>query len=298
MGEPSTGEYVIVADLVGTLAYRCNIREAETNPELKARIKTIEKEIIGRFKELVKSAVTIRVVDAEDLASKIFEAAKKIDPNPYIVALDRSYFPKTMHMDPTTEYGSYKIVAHYNKPNLESQADEIVRDLSRPSLLRGSRDTGIILVDVGIASGATMREVIQMLEQRKVKISEIVVGVISPELKPFMQFMGYKVTTVEPVNWSTWVDSRDIFLVDGRQIPKWSGIGGVETKFVPFTDDVEKVSGSSIRDDKKGALTALCFEARTRLLSTLKDFGIDTSRIDTPFTSRLVDAKVRRMKSF
>jgi hypothetical protein len=298
MGEPSTSEYVIVADLLGSLRSRCSIEAIDTNPELCFKIKELEKEVCGKFHEFVVEGLSVKVIDSEELSKKILIAAKKIDGDPYIISLDRSYFPDAKHLDPTTEYRSGRVVAHYSKPSLETQATEIMKDLAPLSLLRGGGKNGAILVDVGIDSGTTLGVVIPILEQREIKIEGVVVGIISPRFKPYPEVFGYKAVAVEPANWSVWVDSRDIFLIDGRQIPSNAGVDRYEKKFVPFIDDVENASSSGIKREKMTELRSLCFEANSRLLGVLREFGVSTDTIGTPIASRLVDSSARRRKTF
>ena len=50
MGEPSTeNEYIIVADLLGTLRNKFGIKEAEANPEFGAKVKELEDEFCKRL---------------------------------------------------------------------------------------------------------------------------------------------------------------------------------------------------------------------------------------------------------
>lgn len=295
---PSTSEYIIIADLPNSLRNRYNIEALDTNPKLRSRLKELDMEICSKFQAIVAEGLTLKVIDADDLSKKIFAAAKKLDSNPFVVSLDRSYFPEARHLDPTTEYGSARVVGHYSRPNLETEATEIMRESASLSLLRGGDKKGVILVDVGIYNGATLSRVIPMLEQRDVKIDGIVVGIVSPRIKSYAQFLSFDVIAVEPTNYSVWVDSRDIFLIDGKQIPSNIGIDKYERKFVPFIDDVENAVNAGIKREKLGELRSLCFEANSRLFSTLREFGVSTDTISTPISSRLVDASARRMKTF
>ena len=122
MTVPLTNEFVVVADVLGTLRYRFGIKEAETDQDLRCAVNLMEDELCERLQKLVEDGIRIRRLDASNLTEKLLAAIRQIGNNPAVVCLDRSYLPDAQHLDPTLEYGSWRIVAHVNSPSLEAQA--------------------------------------------------------------------------------------------------------------------------------------------------------------------------------
>ena len=271
------GEYVIVADVVETLAYKYGVRDAVSNPELKSRIKKLEAELYAKMKEMVTPNLTVKIIEAADLAERILSVCNKIDPDAVIVCLDRSYFPDKLHVNPTAEFGN-KIVAHYNFPSLTTEADKIEAELKGRAVLNGGLASSIILVDTGINEGDTLTKIIRLLEIRGVKISGIVSGLTSDRGKDKLQkAFKHEITSIEPATWRKWTDGRDLFLIDGPLPPE--RLRSNVREFIPITDAIDEDSRSFIRDEMKERFKELCALGNTRLFSTLKEFGIDTKVI-------------------
>ncbi len=297
MGEPSTkNEYLVVADVLESLRYRFNISEAETNQELRSKVKALEEEMCQRLQGMVKRGVTVRKIDSAELSARMLSEAAKIGKDQVIVCLDRSYLPKAQHLDPTTEYFG-RVVAHYNFSSLEVQADKLKEHLKTLSLRRGGEEEKkVILVDVGISSGETITSVIPLLIERDIKIAGIVSGITSVDGGKKVQELGYKVTTLEPMTWVDWVDARDLFLIDGAQEPRRVRSFD-KRKFVPFTDAVERDTDSHIDKRKIQEFRNLCTEANLRLLNMLKESGVNTTAIGSPISARVVDGKLMALRS-
>ena len=235
MTVPLTNEFVVVADVLGTLRYRFGMKEAETDQNLRCAVNLMEDEFCERLQKLVEDGIRIRKLDASTLTEKLLVATRQIGNNPTVVCLDRSYLPDAQHLDPTLEYGSWRIVAHVNSPSLEAQADKLNEHLKGISLLRGGAEIGIVLVDVGISEGRTLTRVIDLLEERKIKIEGIVCGLKSSVGEENIKERGYKVTAVEPGTWKSWVDSRDLFLIDGiQELDRFRA--GSYRRYIPLMD--------------------------------------------------------------
>ena len=296
MAVPLTDEFVVVTDVLGTLRYRFGIKEAETNQNLRYAVNLMEDEFCERLQRMTESGTIIRKLDASTLTEKLLVAIRRIGDNPVVVCLDRSYLPDTQHLDPTLEYGSWRIVAHINFPSLEVQADKLNERLKEISLLRGRAETEVVLVDVGINEGRTLTRVIDLLEERQIKIGGIICGLGSSVGEKTIEARGYKVTAVEPETWKSWIDSRDLFLIDGIQEPERFR-GGNYRRYVPLMDIMDRDDGFGIRSEQKGAFRDLCMEMNSRLLNLLKNSGIDTTIIGRPLAARLENTKIRSLRN-
>lgn len=296
MGEPSTkSECLVVADVLETLANRFGIKEAETNQKLISKVKELEIEFSQKLQELVFDNISVRKIEASELSNKIFSEVRKIYKNSVIVCLDRSYFPNELHLHPTREYEG-GIVAHHNLPSLDQQAGQIKNELEKRFLLRGGKETGVILVDVGISGGRTLIEVIPILKKKGIKIDGIVAGIVSTSGEERIKSeSGYKVIGLEPKTWVEWIDARDLFLIDGMQI-RGLARDGYKGKFMSLPDAVDQDRISNIRPEKKEDFRKLCVQANRRLFEILREFKIDTTVIGQPlgYRDRLVKDKVLR----
>jgi len=222
-------------------------------------------------------------MDPAELSARILSEVRKIDQNPIMVCLDRAYFPDELHIHVTTDYAK-RVVAHYDSPPLEEQADAIKVQLKTKALLRGGKELSVVLVDVGISEGITLFKIIPLLEERRIKIAGIVSGVTSINgEKNVREKFGYSITTVEPKTWATWKDERDLFLIDGTQVPK-EAQRGTTRRFVQYTEWVDSDPYSKIRTEKLQEFGELCRDMNTRLLAELRELRANTAVVGEPIS--------------
>ncbi len=299
MGEPSTKtDFIVVADLLGTLRNKFGIKEAETSKEFRTKVKELEEEFCMRLQPLVDPGLVVKRLDAEELSSKIIAEAKKVNENPVIVCLDRAFLPETLHMDATRNSGG-RVVARYGYPTLEEQADAIKTYLNRLKLARGKEEErGIVLVDIGISEGVTLFRVIPLLQERGVKIEGIVSGITSEKGQSNVESkFGYRISTVQPKTWATWHDMRDMFLIDGEQIPKEAHTIAPKRRFIPYTERVDSDPYAKIQISKIKKFRELCYEMSSRLLRVSIEHGINMAVIGEPMSKESLVGIGRALKN-
>lgn len=297
MGEPSTrNEYLIIADVLDTLANRYGMKSEASNSEFVSKVRELENEFYKKLQDMVDEGIVVRRIDPHGLSEKILAEVSKMEGKPTMVCLDRSYFPDALHINVTTDYAK-RVVAHYDSPSLEVQADEIRDRLKTSGLLRGGKEPSVVLVDVGISEGVTLFKIIPFLVERGIQIDGIVSGVTSINgERNIKEKFSYEIITVEPKTWATWKDERDLFLIDGTQVPK-EAQRGTTRRFLQYTECVDSDPYSKIRTGKLYDFRELCKDMNTRLLTELRELRANTTAIGEPMNLQSLQRIARAIRS-
>ena len=184
-----------------------------------------------------------------------------------VVSLDRvyltdadAYLEVTRITDPVT--GKITISSRPGQPSLDRQLDQL------------SQYRKIILTDVGAFGGETMLETCTLIEQRGIKIEEILLGYSSIEANANINNKR-KMTALDLFEFYEWIELRDFFGIDGRRVADGSG-------FIPYWE--KPVEWASIPKPYEEAVKSLCQAYNSKLLTLLEENGCPTERIGQPLS--------------
>jgi hypothetical protein len=299
-------DYLITMDIVETLAHKYSIKDILDNPQLMEKIEDLQTEFVEKFKTVLPDNLSLKVIPASILSKEIIKAVKDIkreQSNSLTVSLDRIYMhipdvdfqlEVTRETDPISF--DITIAPRYGFPLINEQIEKLKTDI----MSKGEKNEfGIILVDVGMAGGDTLKNILFTLENKGIKINGIVLGLCQESnYMSLLRSYGNKIKVVNESSWANWDEARDLFLIDGIQIPKSYSKENVK-RFVPYTEDT--VVPLILPDEKLQTFKDVCNEANVSLLKILKEHKINTKAIGKPFYIDVWEAqnakKTRKRKS-
>ena len=90
---------------------------------------------------------------------------------------------------------------------------------------------------------------------------------------------------------------RDLFLIDGEQIPKEAQNVIPKRRFIPYTERVDSDPYAKVQISKIKEFRDLCYEMSLRLLSVSREFGINTAVIGEPMSKESLVGVGRALKN-
>jgi len=136
--------------------------------------------------------------------------------------------------------------------------------------LRGYKK--ISLVDVGAFEGDTVLEICERIKKVGVEVSRVYLG-FSSEVGSKRISNLYETTILNMFNLYEWIELRDLFGIDGRNIKCKDG----GKMFIPYWENL--IKWASISEEKEKEVRNLCISYNKKLLCLLEDDGQDISKI-------------------
>lgn len=226
------------------------------------QIKLLEENFLFKFWPYIPPGIIKKEATSKDVSQKL--SCLVAERNQPFISLDRIYFPLAERYLEATRItnkitGEVTIGERCGALPLEEQLD----------LLKPYKS--IILGDVGSFEGTTLLKVCSLLEQKGLKIEELVLGfvgkVAQEKLSP-----KYKLSSLYTFEFYEWIELRDFFGIDGR---RQFGTNNL----MPYWNNLSSWASISLKDDKN--VTSLCKEYNSKLLEVLEKGGYDIQRIDT-----------------
>lgn len=255
--------YLLSRDLVETLERKFGF---SIDVVLKEDVKELEQEFIDCFRRYVPENVRYNCVNAQDISNQI---ASILEYARFpVISLDRVYIPSAQEFLEVTrqtnqETGQVKIAERPGALSIEEQVEKI-REYKE-----------IVLADVGAFEGTTILDICDLLSQRDIKVDEIVLGISSNEANKKLN-KTRKVSALNLFNFYEWIELRDLFGIDGRNI----GIRNGKREFIPYWENLCK--WASISTENRDEVERLCKKFNSELIGKLWQEGYDLNRIGRP----------------
>ncbi len=290
-----TPTYIVTKDLASTLVHRCGIGEVESNEGLRNRIAALEVSFIEKFATLVPKGKEMIILPIEEIADAVKLRIMSIPTGNkgMVVTLDPLFLKDadailsiTRQMNPDTRIN--KMGSRYGTPDV----DEQIREIEMKLAARDRKAEGITLVDIGSFSGTTLKELVRMLKTRGIHVRAIILGLSSEKVKDTLRKAseGIGVYVTHQRDFFEWLELRDLFLIDGRNVPREYN-NGENRGFIPYTENLAE--WASIPDNNIQDCIRLCRRYNAELLTVLKETGSDTSRIGVHIPLRGQSTRVR-----
>ena len=255
--------YLVTKDIVETLERKIGY---QLNKELKRYVKGLENQFLTNFWQFVPTRIEKRAIDAPSVSAKLDDISRS-NGTP-VISLDRVYIPSAQEFLEVTrqtnqETGQVKIAERPGALSIEEQVEKI-REYKE-----------IVLADVGAFEGTTILDICDLLSQRDIKVDEIVLGISSNEANKKLN-KTRKVSALNLFNFYEWIELRDLFGIDGRNI----GIRNGKREFIPYWENLCK--WASISTENRDEVERLCKKFNSELIGKLWQEGYDLNRIGRP----------------
>jgi len=203
---------------------------------------------------------------AIDANAVSMELETKTRRNGYpVISLDRVYL--------TNADGYLEVTRITNPKTGEVKVSERPGNRPLSEQINGLRKYDkIVLADVGAFEGGTLLEISEMLEKSGLKIEEIYLGFSSNEANRKIN-KSRKLTALNLFDFYEWIEIRDFFGIDGRNVGMDSGT----RLYIPYWENLPK--WASIPREKEQEVAELCRYYNGTLLDLLKQRGYDVRKI-------------------
>jgi len=255
--------YLLSRDLIETLERKFGF---SLNTNLRKDVKGLEQRFVSEFQRYVPSNVEYTCVEAQNISDQI--ASKLVEVKSPIVSLDRVYIPRAQEFLEVTrqtnqQTGEVKIAERPGAPSLKEQIEGIKKYKT------------IALADVGAFEGVTLLDICDLLSQQGINVDEVILGISSNDANKKLNARR-KVSALNLFNFYEWIELRDLFGIDGRNI----GIKNGRREFIPYWENLCK--WASISTESREEVETLCKEFNSQLIGKLWQEGYDLSRIGRP----------------
>jgi hypothetical protein len=270
--------YVITGDLVEVLIYKYGVKEVAQIPELASEISQLEADFINSYAKVIPSRFQIVTLAAKGLIERIEEEVRKVEeasPNTFILGLDKVYLRNrdlylevTREVDPSTGAKISKITNRFGTPPREDQFRTVELALSA----RDGKKDGVVLVDVGVFDGETLKTVIEEMSKYDIPLKGIILGISKYGGKENLEkSFGDRVKVIRPIDFTEWIELRDLFLIDGRKVPEEYTRDNVR-RFVPYTENL--VEWASIDKGRVDDAKKVCLQFNEKLGGLLAKYNV------------------------
>ena len=229
----------------------------------KKKIKELEDRFLSSFWPYIIKAIDKVAIDASSVSKQLESLVCR---NKYpVISLDRVYLTNadvylevTRITNPKT--GEVRIAERPGSKPLQKQINNL------------KKYKRIVLADAGAFEGRTLLEICGALEGEYIKIQEIYLGFSSNETNRKIN-KSRKLTTLNLFDLYEWIELRDFFGIDGRNV----GILYGTRQFIPYWENLSK--WASIPKESEHDVTELCKEYNKILLEALKKERCDIRKI-------------------
>lgn len=248
--------YLITKDLVETLRNKYGIR---LPPTAETPIAALSDEFVKAFRRQsqIDAGFDLQVRQAGVLSRSLTVGIE----GPY-VSMDKVYVPNapaylevTRLTNPDT--GEITISQRPGKNSIPEQIEAIQK---------GGCNT-ITLIDAGAFGGDTLIEVVSMLREGGISTESVRLAVSSYEIDQKVNG-GIKLSVTEKFNLGEWIELRDFFGIDGRNV-------GVDANgnrlYIPYWENL--TDWASIPKQAEKAIADLCKAYNIALMKILRDAG-------------------------
>lgn len=255
--------YVITRDIVETLEGKLSINLTRS---IKCKIKGLESEFLSEFWPFVPSEYGKLALETSDLRVQLSCAMSNRDLP--VISLDRVYLPNaqgylevTRLTNPKT--GIVSLGPRPGTPELTKQIDAL------------AKYKRIILADVGAFTGDTLLELCDRVETKGIKVEEVLLGLSSVSASQRTNSVR-KVTALNEYIFYEWLELRDLFGIDGRNV----GFENGSRLYIPYSENLTE--WASIPKEFERDVANLCRNFYQKLIGCLKQQEIDTKKIGNP----------------
>lgn len=252
--------YLITRDIVETLQRKFGF---SLTKEAIQKIRDLEKGFLSIFWPAIPEGISKTVVAAGYLSKQLDLVIPKNGVP--LVSLDRVYITdadKYLEVTRLTNQktGEVSITARPGNKSLKEQ----IKDLGIYSRIK--------LVDIGAFEGETLLKICETLEKEGTEIEEIYLGCSSNEANKKINGIR-KLTVLNLFDFYEWVELRDLFGIDGRNVGTINGT----RLYMPYWENLSK--WASIPEKAEPTIKRLCQDNYQQLTEILRDEGCNIERM-------------------
>ena len=130
----------------------------------------------------------------------------------------------------------------------------------------------VSLVDVGAFEGDTILDICRRVEEEGIKVDGVYLG-FSSEIANGKIGNRYRYRVLNSFNLYEWIELRDFFGIDGRNIENNDG----QKMFIPYWENL--IKWASVPEENEKEVRELCISYNQKLMYLLKEDGQDTAKI-------------------
>jgi len=253
--------YLVTKDLVYTLERKFGFPLEDATRD---KIFSLEKNFLQEFWKYIPDSLEKVELDASFVSQKLEDVlAQKSYP---VISLDRIYFSALRSLEVTRltnpVTGEVNLASRPGSKVLEEQIEQI-------------KEQEVVLTDVGAFDGGTILKVVSLLENNGTNVAEIVLGISSTKAYERLQGLN-KVTTLNLFDIFEWIELRDLFGIDGRNVDFDRG----SRLFIPYWENLSQWASISGKDEL--SVKKLCKEYNQALVGLLWQEGFNLNKIGIP----------------
>ncbi|MDE1870153.1 MAG: hypothetical protein KGH71_04180 [Candidatus Micrarchaeota archaeon] len=278
--------YIITKDVNDTLLNKLGVNEVMTVPKLRDQIDRLQDSLIKEFKGVLSPDTNIKVFDTATISSSIQKKLVELVRNdiyPISISLDRVYRRyASLHLEVTRAINPINgdklpLTNRHNSAPLQDQVKDLAVMINFLKHKYPSKKIEVAMLDVGSFEGNTVTMIEELLRSADIFVNHIVLGLSTPQgYGNLLKIYGDRVSVRIPTEFYEWMELRDLFLIDGKQVPDSYRVNGARV-FVPYTEML--VKDASVPEQNEREAIEICLRYNKEILEILKSNGVNRDRI-------------------